>query len=254
MRFDPASFLREVHSSPTTAPPPAKPVKTLNYRFVDNPYRHWLILLCVGAAVGCASYLVDATWSMAILGQRVRSFPTRHLLRMVYPFLTLATVALTWVSVWLLTSEPPTPQRHQRLSANVLRLLVTSSFLASSAYVLRLLESFGAMAWAGWFSWLLQSIDIIVILLLWPHLLLVAGRLGLRGMRWRTAIVFVGLLVSTVLAALPPDMLTGALGLGSDLNRHLQNLRLAHQVLWSTLAALVLLRFAVAFGMEARRD
>src|SRR5256885_511077 len=105
MRFDPAPFVHQVQpaSAPAPAKPNPKPVKPLSYRSAENnPYRHWLMLLCFGAAFGCGAYLVDASWSMAILGRRVRGFPSPRLLRTAYPFLTLATVALTWVSVWLL--------------------------------------------------------------------------------------------------------------------------------------------------------
>jgi hypothetical protein len=251
MRVDTGTLRRQFE----TAPIPSGPVKPLNYRVVaeNNPYRHWLILLCVGAAFGCAASLVDAVWAFGILSQRVRGIPSRYVLRNAYPFLTLGNVALTWVSAWLLTSEEPSLQAHRRIGSRVLRLLVTVSFLISSAYVLRLLEGFGVQAWTGWFSWLLQSIDIVVVLLLWPLLLNIAGRLELRGLRWRAAITFVGLLLATVLATVPQQTVMRELRMGPDVFRHFQNFRLATQVLFSTLASLVLVRFAVAFAKESKK-
>src|SRR5690348_10600459 len=102
MRFQPGSIPHDF-----AAAPGARPAEPLVYRAVaeNNPYRHWLILLCVGSAIGCAWNLIDATWVFAILAQRVRGFPSRFVLRNAYPFFTLGSVALTWVSVWLLTSE-----------------------------------------------------------------------------------------------------------------------------------------------------
>jgi hypothetical protein len=250
MRFQPGTIPHDLAAAPV-----ARPVKPLSYRIAEaNPFRNWLIVLCVGAAFGCASSLIDATWVFGILAQRVRGIPSRYVLRNMYPFLTLGTVALTWVSVWLLTSEEPSLHRARRWRAGALRLLVTGSFLISSAYVLRLLEGLGAQAWTGWFWWLLQSIDILVILLLWPHLLSLAGRLELHGLRWRTLITFIGLLFGTVLAAVPQQVIMRELAMGPDVFRHIQNFRLAVQVLFSTLAALVLLRFAVAFVVEARHE
>lgn len=244
-----------ISTAPASTPSATAHPKPISYRITENnPYRHWLILLCVGAAFACASNLIDATWMFGSLAQRVRGIPSRYLLRNAYPFLTLATAALTWVAAWLLTSDEPSPQPQRRLRANLLRLLVTVSFLVSSAYVLRLLEPFGVQAWNGWFSWLLQSIDLLIILLLWPHLLHVAERLELRGLRWRAAIAMIGLLFSTLLATIPQQTIMRELGLGLDVYRHFQNFRLAMQVLWSTLAALVMLRFAVAFAMEAREE
>jgi hypothetical protein len=260
MRLDTGTIRRGLDGTSISTPPAATSASTsqpnpIAYRITEtNPYRHWLILLCAGAAFACASNLIDATWMFGILAQRVRGFPSRYVLRTVYPFLTLATAAMTWVAAWLLTSDEPSPEPQRRLRANLLRLLVTVSFLASSAYVLRLLEPFGAAAWNGWFSWVLQSTDILVVLLLWPHLLHLAARLELHGLRWRAALALIGLLFSNVLATLPPEVLVRELGLGPDVYRHLVNFRLAMQVLFSTLAALVLLRFAVAFAKEAREE
>ena len=249
MRFQPGTIPHDLGAAPG-----AKPVAPLNYRVVgeNNPYRHWLVLLCVGAAFGCAANLIDATWAFGILAQRVRGIPSRYVLRGAYPFMTLGTVALTWVSVWLLTSEEPTLRRSRRLVAGALRLLVTGSFLVSSAYVLRLLESFGVQAWTGWFSWLLQSMDILETLLLWPLLLAIATRLDFRGLRWRAAVTFTGLLLASVLSAVPQQTIFQYLSLGPDAFRHFQNFRLATQVLFSTVAALVMVRFAVSFAKEAK--
>jgi hypothetical protein len=260
MRFDTGTIRRGLNgTSISTAPAaPADPKsqpEPIAYRITEaNPYRHWLILLCVGAAFACASSLIDATWMFGILAQRVRGFPSRYILRNAYPFLTLATAALTWVAAWLLTSDEPSLEAQGRFRANLLRLLVTVSFLASSAYVLRLLEPFGAVAWSGPFSWLLQSVDILIVLLLWPHLLHVAARLELRGVRWRAAIAMVGLLFSSVLATVPPEVILRQMRLGPDVYRHFVNFRLAMQILWSTLAALVLLRFAMVFAKEVREE
>src|SRR6476646_6477000 len=99
-----------VPAAPVSTAPALSQPKPIAYRIVEsNPYRHWLILLCAGAAFACASNLVDATWMFGILAQRVRGVPSRYILRNAYPFLTLAAAALTWVAAWLLTSDEPSP-------------------------------------------------------------------------------------------------------------------------------------------------
>jgi hypothetical protein len=232
---------------PMVTQPPAR----LEYA-EPNPHLAWMAVLSAGAAFAAGAMLVSVVWNVLFLGARVRQFPQPQVIRSWWPFVTLAEVAFTWVAVWILTSDNPSPQRTRRLRANVLRLLVTVLFLMLSAQVLRLIDGFGWRPRSSW-PWLsTQLVDLCVTLLFWPHLCWLAVGLELHGLAWR-AMAAMAAQVASWTAYTGPWLLLQTTGKRVLTDRYFQNLIFGLVVLCSTIATLVLIRFAFTFRAESQR-
>ena len=235
-------------SSPN--PPPA--VHQLAYG-ASNPYHAWLNTLCIGATIASVAFLADAVYSFAQLSARMRGVPRLNLLRTIWPFLLLGVASFKWVAIWLLTTEDPSPHASSRIRPWLLRVLATGTVLIVFMYVLRMFEEWRFRGNNVLMT--IAAIDFVTTILFWSHLRWIAGKLDMRGSRWRALVAMVGTALTigifhVGLRALPE--IRGLLSFTPTLSP--QNLRWAMTVLWMVISALVALRFAMGFVNEVRLD
>ncbi|MBC8107239.1 MAG: hypothetical protein H7Z14_11665 [Anaerolineae bacterium] len=100
----------------------------------------------------------------------------------------------------------------------------------------------------------ISAIDLLTTILFWPHMRWIGAKFDLRGSRWRALVAMIGMTATLALLYVAPRMypqLRASLGITSF---NLQNARWAMTVLWTVVSALVMLRFALGFANEVRRD
>ena len=217
-----------------------------------NPYHTWLNMLCVGAAFACVAYFIDLAFDFASLSSRMRGVPRWGVIRTTYPFVMLGVAAIKWMAVWLLTTEDPSPTSPRHLRAWTLRCLVTTGLMVVFLYVLRMLDD-----WRIRRSQILLTIywiDLATTILLWLHLRSIALKLDMRGSRWRALIAMIGMASTIAVLFIVPRLFPELRGVISEAVRNLSNAQSAMMVLWSTVSALVMLRFALGFANTVRED
>lgn len=234
-------------------PPPVvqSSAKTLPYR-AANPYHTWLHTLCIGAAIACLAFLVEAMFNFAQLSSRMRGSPTQNFLRTVYPFVLLGIASSNWIAIWLLTTDDPSPHRPRRLRAWSLRALASVTVLFVFAYVLRMLEEWRVRTVYVFIT--LNALELVTTILFWLHLRWIAKKLDFRGSRWRALVAMIGTCATIALLQLGPRASPGIRNAMSITTFQLTNLRWAMTVLWMVVSALVMLRFALGFANEVRLD
>lgn len=238
----------QMRLSSATQPPE---IHQLTYR-AAHPYHTWLHTLCVGAAFAAVAFVIEAAYNFASLSARMQGWPRQNSLRFVWPFALLAIAASRWIAVWLLTTEDPSPHPSPRIRAWSLRFLATTTVLIVFVYVLRMFEDWRIRT--NEILLALYTIDLLTTILFWPHMRWIGARFDLRGSRWRALIAMIGMTATLGLLYIAPRMypqVRAALGVSSF---NLQNARWSMTVLWTVVSALVMLRFALGFANEVRRD
>jgi hypothetical protein len=237
--------------NPPLPKPAVTPAHTLSYRMA-NPYHTWLQTLCVGAAIACLAFLVEAIFNFAQLSSRMRGVPGQNFVRTVYPFVLLGVASSSWIAIWLLTSDDPSPHAPRRVRAWLLRGLATVTVLFVFMYVLRMLDAW-RLRTTTVFT-ILNSLELLTTIFFWLHMRSIARKLDFRGSRWRATVAMIGTCATIALLHIGPRASVEVRGLLSITNFQLTNLRWAMTVLWAVISALVVLRFALGFANEIRLD
>jgi hypothetical protein len=218
----------------------------------SNPFHGFLLTVGAGAAFGCAAFLADAIWNLAVLGQRVRGVPTQQLIRGAVPFFNVASVSLLWTTVWLLTTDDPAREPTRRLRAGVLRLLTSALFLVVSGWMLGLFGDTRRLRGSVFTA--IQVTEVIAGALLWLHVRWLAARLEFRGLPIRAVIAMLGNVAVSAYFVLGPRLMVEYAGSGYGYSVAFRNLRDAMLVLWAAIGALVMARVSIDAFLAARAE